>query len=172
MHSEAYQWVADHAPRDAAAVLDIGGRNINGTVRSLFPAATVYTALDIAAGPEVDIVADAAAWTPDREYDVVVCCEVFEHTADWRRICDTALAACRPGGMFIATMAGPGRPEHSAVDGGWTLHPGEYYGNVDPFELSAVLQRGGWTNVTVDQRMSPADVRAVAIKPEVDGGGA
>lgn len=172
MHAEAYRWVADHAPRDAATVLDIGGRNINGTIRSVFPVASVYTALDIADGPEVDVVADAATWVPDREYDVVVCCEVFEHTDSWPDIVGTAFNACKPGGLFIATMAGPGRPEHSAVDGGWKLHPGEYYGNVDPFELSEVLRVWGWTNVTVDQQMSPADVRAVATKPEADGGDA
>lgn len=164
MHSEAYRWVADHAPRDAATVLDIGGRNINGTVRSLFPFATVYTALDIAEGPEVDIVADAATWTPDREYEVVVCCEVFEHTDSWPDICLTAHKACAPGGMFVATMAGPGRPAHSAVDGGWKLYPGEYYGNVDPIELREVLEACGWRDVVVDQRHSPADVRAVAVK--------
>lgn len=166
MHAEAYRRVADHAPRDAGAVLDIGGRNINGTVRSLFPFAHTYIALDIAEGPEVDIVADAATWAPDRAYDVVVCCEVFEHTPVWPDICLTAAKACRPGGIFIATMAGPGRPPHSAVDGGWTLHPGEHYGNVDPEDLRKVLTAAGWTDVLVDQRRSPADVRAIATKPD------
>lgn len=173
MHAEAYRWVADHAPRaTTGAVLDIGGRNINGTVRSLFPAAGVYTALDIAEGPEVDVVADAATWTPDREYDVVVCCEVFEHTDSWPDICATAFKACREGGMFIATMAGPGRAAHSAVDGQFRLHPGEYYGNVEPAELREVLEVCGWTGIVVDQRPSPADVRAVATKPEAGSGSA
>lgn len=165
MHVEAHSWVEQHAPREPGAVLDIGGRNINGTVRSLFPFATAYVALDIADGPEVDIVADASTWTPDRAYDVVVCCEVFEHTPTWPDICQTAFKACLPGGLFIATMAGPGRPAHSAIDGGWTLHPGEHYANVDPDDLRRVLIAGGWTDVTVEQRHSPADVRAIATRP-------
>lgn len=165
MHAEAFMWVNDYAPHNASTVLDIGGRNINGTVRSLFPTAVVYTALDIADGPEVNIVADAATWTPDREYDVVVCCEVFEHTDAWPDIINTAFKACRPGGLFIATMAGPGRPEHSAIDGQFRLHPGEYYGNVEPVELREVLEVCGWTGIVVDQRQSPADVRLVATKP-------
>lgn len=171
VHASAYRWVADHVPRDAVTVLDIGGRNINGTVRSLFPVAHTYVAVDIASGPEVDIVADASTWTPDREYDVVVCCEVFEHTPVWPGICLTAFKACRPGGLFVATMAGPGRPPHSAVDGGWQLYPGEHYGNVDPDDLRRVLTAGGWTDVVVDQRQSPADVRAVATKPAEGVGG-
>lgn len=165
MHDEAYQWVNRYAPKGAApSVLDIGGRDINGSIRSLFPDASDYRVLDIAAGPNVDVVADAATWTPDREYDVVVSCEVFEHTAVWPDICATAYKACKPGGIFIATMAGPGRPAHSAVDGKFRLHPGEYYGNVDPDELRSVLQGCGWREVLVDQQQRPADVRAVAWK--------
>lgn len=166
MHPEAYQWVAEHATTGPVAVLDLGGRDINGTPRALFPGATLYRTVDIAPGPAVDIVADAATWVPDREYDVAVSTECFEHTGSWPRIVLTALAALRPGGLFIATMAGPGRGVHSGVDGGGTLHPGEHYANVDPATLLAVLTDAGFTGVTVDVRPSPADVRCVATKPE------
>jgi hypothetical protein len=164
VHAEAYAWVQRHATNRPVTVLDIGGRDINGSVRSLFPNATDYRVLDIADGPNVDIVADAATWAPDMEYDVVVTAETFEHTAVWPQICEVAFKACAPGGVFIATMAGPGRPAHSAVDGGWTLHPGEHYGNVEPHDLHRVLVACGWNNVVVDQQQSPADVRAVAWK--------
>jgi SAM-dependent methyltransferase len=165
VHAEAYEWVTRHATSEAVKVLDIGGRNINGTVRNLFPCAD-YTALDIAPGEGVDIVADAATWTPDRVYDVVVCTEVFEHTASWPQIIGTAFDALRPGGLFVATMAGPGRAPHSAVDGGWQLHPGEHYGNVDPDDLLKALDAAGFDAITVDQQHRPADVRCVATRPE------
>lgn len=163
MHPEAHAWVKRHAPK-AARVLDIGGRDINGNVRDLFPGAE-YVSLDIAPGPNVDIVADASTWTPDQEYDVVVCCEVFEHTEAWPGICQTAFKACTPGGWFIATMAGPGRPVHSAVDGGWRLHEGEHYENVQPARLRVVLEDCGWAGIVVDRQERPADVRCVARKP-------
>lgn len=166
MHNEAYAWVRDHATADPVTVLDIGGRNINGSVRDQFPNAA-YTAMDIRPGDGVDIVADAATWHPCGEsWDVVVCTEVFEHTADWKLICLTAFTSLREGGQFIATMAGPGRPEHSAVDGGWQLHPGEYYGNVEPGDLQAALEACGFTDIQVDQQYSPCDVRCVAVKPK------
>lgn len=165
MHTEAYTWVKEHAP-DAQSVLDIGGRDVNGTVHDLFPNATVYTVLDAMPGDNVDIVADASTWTPDRQYDVVVCCEVFEHTAVWREICTTAYLGLRPGGTFIATMGGPGRAPHSAVDGGHILQPGEHYGNVDPDDLHRTLTVIGFEGITVDQQHHPmADVRAVATRP-------
>lgn len=165
MHTEAHAWVERYKTTQPVTVLDIGGRDINGSVRDLFPNAAVYTVLDIADGPNVDIVADASTWTPDRQYDVVVSAETFEHTETWPKICATAFEACKPGGVFIATMAGPGRPEHSAIDGGWTLHPGEYYGNVDPAALHAVLTDVGFVDVVVDQQSRPADVRSYCTKP-------
>jgi len=163
MHDQAFAWVAEHATRDEVTVLDLGGRNVNGTVRDLFPNATKYTAVDIRPGDGVDVVADASTWVPDMEYDVVVSTETFEHTPVWPDIVLTAHKACKTGGRVILTMAGPGRPEHSAVDGG-PLQPSEYYGNVDPEQLRSALIAAGFKNITVDYRVSPADTRAVAVK--------
>lgn len=164
MHNEALEWVRRHATTEPVTVLDLGGRNINGSCRELFPNATVYVALDIADGPGVDIVADAATWTPDREYDYVISTECFEHCREWPAVVTTAYKALKPGGTFVATMAGPGRAEHSGVDGGAALHPGEWYQNIGPGELLDVLNAAGFVEVTVDQQPSPADVRAVATK--------
>lgn len=167
MHPQAYEWVAAHARRlePPASVLDLGGRDINGSVRALFGSAQVYTVVDVQPGEGVDIVVDASVWTPDREYDLVVCCETFEHTAAWPAICVTAFKALRPGGWAIFTMAGPGRPQHSAIDGGWTLHPGEHYANIKPERLRGVLSATGFRRIVVDQQFAPADVRAVGQRP-------
>ncbi len=168
MHSAALTWVADHATDKRVAVLDIGGRDTGGewggSPRIHFPNARVYHVLDIENGPDVDIVADASAWTPVEFYDVVVTCEVFEHARNWSAIVGTAFAALKPGGRFIATMAGPGRPAHGAL-GAPELEPGEYYANVRPDRLSAVLGRAGFVDVTIDQQLFPPDVRATATKP-------
>ena len=165
MHEQAYEWIAQHATEEPVSVLDLGGRDINGSPKDLFPKADPYVVLDIADGDGVDVVADAATWVPDRQFDVVLSAECFEHTDSWPAICITAFAACRPGGWFIATMAGPGRPPHSAVDGGWWLYPGEHYANVQPGRLRLVLEAAGFVGVVVDQQPSPADVRAVARRP-------
>jgi hypothetical protein len=169
VHPEAHEWVSRVATDEPITVLDIGGRDVNGTCRSLFPNAD-YTVLDIRPAENVDIVADAATWTPDREYDLMLCTEVFEHTEVWPAICMTAYKAVRAGGQFIVTCAGPGRPPHSAVDGRFALHPGEYYANVDPDELRAVLAECGFEDITVEFRANPCDTRAVATKGEVGNG--
>ncbi len=163
MHAEALAWVESYSTPDQLLILDIGGRDINGSTHGLFPGAT-FTTLDIRPGPGVDIVADAGTWEPPGEWDMVISTETFEHTANWADIVRTAYKALKPGGLFVATMAGPGRPEHSAVDGA-NLQPGEHYGNVDPGELRGVLVFTGFPSPTVDYTTSPADTRCAARKP-------
>lgn len=162
MHDEARQFVEAHCTDNRVAVLEIGGRFINGGVRDLFPNADPYVSLDIADGPGVDVVANAASWKPDRVYDVVVCTEVFEHTPEWPEIVDTAAAALRDGGFLILTMAGPNRSPHGASGGGPV--PGEFYQNVSPRDLADKLNAGGWADVHVSYLPNPGDTRATAVR--------
>jgi SAM-dependent methyltransferase len=164
MHTEAWEWIASHATDEPVRVLDIGGRNVNGSPRDLFPNATRYTVLDILDDDGVDIVADAATWNPHgRRWDVTIAAETFEHTDKWPEICMTAFRALRPGGQFLVTTAAPGRPAHSAIDG-QELRDGEYYGNVNPDDLQYVLELVGFTDVLVEVKHTTLDVRARARK--------
>jgi len=149
MHAEVLEWVSRFSSQRAdITVLDIGGRNINGTCKQLFPNAR-YVALDIVAADGVDIVADAADWNPNEEFDVVVSTEVFEHAERWPDIVRTAFRACKPGGMFIVTAATHGRAVHSASGKG-TLDPGEWYENVDSEKLRGALIGAGFVDVMVE----------------------
>jgi hypothetical protein len=64
MHPEARDGLARQLAASGVAldapwrVLDLGGRNINGQIRDLLPAAK-WTGLDITPGPGVDLVHDA-----------------------------------------------------------------------------------------------------------------
>jgi hypothetical protein len=79
-------WIAKYATSEPVTVLDIGGRDVNGSPQQLFPAAAVYTVLDIRPGDDVDIVANAATWDPDgQQWDLIIAAETFEHTASPRR---------------------------------------------------------------------------------------
>lgn len=160
------QWIARYATQDAVTVLDLGGRSVNGSPRHLFPNATKYTVVDILPAEGVDIVADASTWEPDQQYDWVLSAECFEHTASWPGICRTAHKALKPGGTFIVTTAGPGRPPHSAIDGLFRLLPGEHYANVPGPELQRVLSECGFEDILVDTQWppNPCDTRAVATK--------
>lgn len=166
MHQQAFNFVASHVPHLTAdsEVLEIGGQDMNGSVRGLFAPAR-YLCVDIAPGPGVDVVADAAEWRPldpDRLFDVVVCCEVLEHTPVWREILRTAYDVMRPGGRLIVTCAGPGRPVHSGRSAVSELEDGEWYRNITPEELSGALRQAGFDASVF---IAGQDCQALARRP-------
>lgn len=120
-------------------VVEIGGRNVNGSVRGLFAEAYEYTCIDLLPGQGVDVVDDAAGWEPLRAPDAVVCCEVLEHAPDPEALVMAAYRWLVLGGVFILTTACEPRAPHSAIDGG-PLKPGEFYANVDPADLERWLK--------------------------------
>lgn len=144
MHPEAYHFVAtaarDHHAR--APVYEIGSRNINGTVRGLFRHLGAYLGVDVMPGPDVDLVVDAATYTPPMHPATVVCCEVLEHTSNAEAIVRKAASVLEPGGLLIVTTAGDGREPHSAIDGG-PIRPGEFYRNLTIGELQAWAKAAG-----------------------------
>jgi len=166
MHPEARAFVAGVAPRAAARwVVELGARDFNGTVRDLFPSARGYTGVDLVPGRGVDVVADAADWRPPAgpAPDLVVCCEVLEHTPRPEAVVRNAAAMLAPGGRLVVTAAAPPRPAHSAVDGG-PLRPGEHYGNVAPDALAAWLRGAGFVCETLEAHPDRGDVYALARK--------
>lgn len=162
MHANAYAFVASAlatTPHPAGPVVEIGGKNINGTIRDLFP--EPYVAIDVVAGPGVDVVADGATYRPARRPAVVVCCEVLEHAAHADAICANAYRMLRPAGVFIVTTATTGRGPHSAVDGG-RLRDGEFYRNVTETDARAWLAR--FSQLAMHFNRETADLYAVAVK--------
>jgi hypothetical protein len=164
MHAEAFEWVSRYGTDDPVTVLDLGGRNVNGSIRALFPNST-FLVLDLLPDNGVDIVANAGSWTPTGEWDVVTATELFEHAENWPDIVGTAFKALKQGGLFIATMAGPGRRVHSGIDGGGTLHPGETYATVHPDDLTRALSETGFVDIEVEYLPVSYDTRCAARKP-------
>jgi SAM-dependent methyltransferase len=164
VHLEAASYVALTAHRLGPfdSVLELGGRDVNGSVRPYFPGAR-YVSVDIVDGPGVDVVADATTYRPDERFDAVVCCEVLEHAVDADGFVATAWGSLKPGGLFLVTAACPPRAPHSAVDGG-PLRPGEFYRNVDPALMGRWLV--GWKDVEIEMHEDRGDIYAVARKPD------
>jgi hypothetical protein len=149
-------------------------------VRPLFNEADHYLGVDIAPGPNVDVVADAATWHPGAPlprqqcrpqfFDTVVCCETLEHTPAAEHICGNAHQLLLVGGVFLVTTAGLGRAPHSAVDGGplrqvlcerTGVHIDEFYRNVSRLLLSHWLAPFGFAMIDTTV---PGDIYALAVK--------
>ena len=146
MHREVLDWlgVQFNALGDDLRVFEIGSKAINGTARTAPRAGQVaaWWGCDLASGPGVDYVGPGEEAAPPWPADVVVCCEVLEHTPLLRPILANAVQRLRPGGLVLVTCATEPRRPHSAVDGGPLRH-GEYYHNVSPDELRAVMTAAG-----------------------------
>lgn len=164
MHAAARRW-CDLLGHDRAGwALDLGGRDVNGSVRSYWPAMT-WVGVDLHDGPGVDIPADCRDYTPLPRYELVLCTEVFEHVPGWGNIVSTAWRALVPGGLFVATTAGPQRRPHH-YNGGGPPHPGEWYRNVDPEQLRIVLDVCGFVPYGDGHVDSTGfDVRCAVLKP-------
>ncbi len=159
MHAEAFAFVKQFATDSTIDVIEVGSRNINGTVRGLFPNAR-WTGLDLHPGPDVDVVCDMLDYTPPDSVDLIVCCEVLEHAERWSLMLSQAQAWLKPGGRMILTCAGPGRIPHSHIDGG-RLRPDEYYANVSADDLRKALEADGLYVVICTQLKN--DTQAMAI---------
>jgi len=164
VHAAARDYVARQVEAFGpfSSVVEIGSRDINGGVRDLFAEAERYVGLDLHPGPGVDWHGDASRYRPPEPVDCVVCCEVLEHTPAWSTLMQRAFEWLAPRGVLIVTTAGPGRRPHSAIDGGWTLHRGEHYANIDATHLARVLRAAGFPVVTTSS--AGRDTRAVAVK--------
>jgi SAM-dependent methyltransferase len=150
MHGSVLDWVSESlavrktfvSKSTGVNVLEVGSLDINGSVRFLFndliSDGGSFFGIDVQEGPGVDLVADASVYKSEKQYDIVVCAEVFEHTAVWPKIVKNAYSLLTPGGMFIATMAGEGRAPHSAIDEN-PIRSWEYYKNVTGPDLKEKL---------------------------------
>jgi SAM-dependent methyltransferase len=106
------------------AVLEVGARDVNGSLRpwieSLQPAS--YFGVDIVPGTGVDrivrveeLLADEG---PDR-FDLIIATEVVEHVHDWRAAFDNMKAVLKPQGLLLLTTRSRGFPLHGYPSDYW-----------------------------------------------------
>lgn len=162
MHPECRRYLRRFFTLKSIDVIEIGSRDINGSARAFFPNAK-WLGLDLSAGVGVDIVCDAADYSPERTVDLVVCCEVLEHCERWKELIQRAAGWLKPYGRLIMTCAGEGRESHSAFDGD-KLRTGEYYKNLTCDEIKNQFTSCGLIAVEVEANTSACDVYATGLK--------
>jgi SAM-dependent methyltransferase len=163
VHDSAYAYVQRALAKlpTPKRVLELGSRNVNGSIRDLFPQSVDYCGIDLRLGDGVDVVADATNFGKAYHYDLVVCCEVLEHSAEGKSICANAYRVLAWGGVFLATAAYTGRTPHSGLDGG-ELRRGEHYRNVTFDDLYEWLTPFATAAYEVNQ--TAHDIYVTAVK--------
>lgn len=162
MHDSAWRYIASVVEaKHYHRVVEVGSRDINGSIRELVDAGT-YVGIDLEAGPGVDVVADCRYWEPPWDASLVIAAEVLEHAEDPAAVVKACIGYLKPGGRLVVTCAGPGREPHSGHDGG-PVTDGEWYANIAPTELAEWMGEG-LEAVRVEFRAIPCDVYATGIK--------
>lgn len=158
MHPQAHNYVQKTVQKFGPfhSIVDLGGREINGTPKDLFPDALTYFTVDISDGPGVHAVADAADWVPDttQKFDCVISTELLEHTHRGEEIIHNAARILRGGGggRLILTTASSPRSPHSAT-GESQLAWDEYYSNHEPPTLTHWLTEAGFKDIEVEKHV-------------------
>lgn len=149
MRIEVYRWVEGvvKAERPDAPVLEVGARNVNGTVRSLFPPRG-YLGVDLVAGPGVDKVLDIlqAGSQLDSRFSTVVCCETLEHIKEPWAAVEIMARALKPGGLFIASWCFAFPLHDAELDKGQC---GDYW-RVTPLGFEHLLRRADMVDVVIE----------------------
>jgi SAM-dependent methyltransferase len=129
VHEAVRTFVAEHCTGSRyGRVVEVGSRNINGTIRDLIDAQD-HIGVDMFAGTDVELIADAMTLTFDG-LELVLCLEVLEHDPAPRLLVARMSSWLAPGGRLIITCATDPRPAHGADMG-----PDEWYQNIDPDDL-------------------------------------
>jgi hypothetical protein len=131
MHDSVLRFVRENLkPEEVEGkrVLEIGSRNINGSVREIImpmkPAE--YRGIDLQPGPGVDVVAD---WTDFgdllsyfeslylHKWDLVISTEMLEHARRWEIAVQRMKSAMKfSDGRLLVTTRSPGFPLHDEPD--------------------------------------------------------
>ena len=116
-------------------VLDVGSYDVNGSNQHLFKNCA-YTGVDVAAGPNVDVVGKIHELDfEDDLFDVVICTEMLEHDPNYADSLRAMYRVLKPQGLLILTCATSGRPEHGTSKSEPEANPGykalgDYYKNL------------------------------------------
>jgi SAM-dependent methyltransferase len=142
-------------------VVDVGARNVNGSLRPFVetfgPAS--YVGVDIEPGPGVDEVVSAEdlveRFGPE-EFDVVICTEVLEHVRDWRSVISNLKRLVAPGGVLLVTTRSIGFPYHAFPHDFWRFQPDDMRAIFSDFDVQNVESDPGRPGVFMTARRRPA----------------
>lgn len=123
MHESVLEFVREHQHRIEAPVLEVGSRNVNGSVRPLCP--RPYTGIDLAEGPGVNRIYDPVYGLPfvEGEFKTVISTEMLEHADDPVWMMREMVRVLAPGRLLLVTARGNGFKFHNPPDR-WRIMPG------------------------------------------------
>lgn len=118
MNEQIHRWVGGRLDKLQGNVLEVGGYDVNGSLRDIVPHAIVT---DMREGPNVDIVCSAEDLLKVFEketFDAVVSTEALEHMEHWQDALVAMWGVLKQNGWLLITMASVNKRYHG--------YPGDY----------------------------------------------
>ena len=128
MHDTAYyiggKFLTLYWHKNSTSILEIGARNVNGSLRELAASNAEYVGIDLEPGDGVDLVLDDPYEFPfdDDSFDIVMSTSCFEHDQMfWLTFCEMARVA-KPGGYIYINAPSNGKYHGYPYDN-WRFYP-------------------------------------------------
>lgn len=148
-------------------VLEAGSLYVNGTVRDYFYFSTEYLGLDIGQGKCVDMVCPIERFSAPIKYDVVISCEMLEHSHRWEDALRSMYNNLKPNGLLIMTCAAPHRLPHGVTnskDPESSPFTNDYYRNISMEDFEWVLPPNLFSEYNLQYIRGKQDLMFYGIK--------
>ena len=145
MHKESLEFMDMYLKKyldTPCKVLDVGSMNIKdkGTYKQLLTDDWDYTGIDLALGPNVDVVLEDPFVYPfeDNTFDVVLCGQVMEHCVNPFKLMKECARVLKPRGLFFGVAPYNAMPHRYPVDC-WRMLPDGWIALFDHARLTTVV---------------------------------
>lgn len=150
-------------------VLDFGSYNVNGSTRSLFECSQ-YIGIDLTSGPGVDIVANCAEVDLEKQFDVGISSECFEHNPEWLKSFWNLTHHTKPTGLVLFSCAATNRPPHGTKETNPGDSPGtqavgwNYYRNLSLNDFDFLLDNPVFSSWRLFENPQACDLYFVGMR--------
>jgi SAM-dependent methyltransferase len=160
------------------AVLEVGARNVNGSLRSFVEglSPSLYIGVDVEPGMGVDEVCraeDVLARFGLSAFDLLISTELLEHVHDWRTVITSFKSVLRPNGVLLITTRSRGFPYHGYPHDYWRYELADMKEIFADFEIEALEPDPSMPGVFVRARkpagFTARDLNGIHLQPVVRG---
>jgi len=149
-------------------VLEVGSRNVNGTLRRIIEnfKPEKYLGIDIIEGKGVDKVCNANELINEfgsNSFDVVICTELLEHVRDWKNVITNIKGVVKPDGLLFITTRSKGFGHHGYPYDYWRYEIKDFQIIFSDFEILCLAQDVGSPGVLFWGK-KPHDFRETDLK--------
>lgn len=163
--------------RTSLRILEVGSCDVNGSIREILsPITGTYLGVDLAVGPNVDLVIAPECRLSDLgTFDLIVSAEALEHDPGAFVTVNSMCDALASDGLLLISAASKGRPEHGTARSGAFQSPGtssigiNHYENIDANKLQSALELHCFEHLEVTYNWRTFDVYALASRTTAFG---